>query len=430
MPRLLPIALDPARAVPSSAARAGARGGRAAAGRPPPAAHPPRARRRSSPTRCASSSRATSPARRPRTSTCSPSASRTPRCARTSARPTRPLGRYDDAIDQYRRALARDAWNVAIRRNLALAFYKTGRMEDAAREAEAVAARAARQRRRAPAPRRLPVPPRPERPRSSTCCSRSLAARSQDRAVSYLLGMALIERGADGGGAGRDRPRAARRRARGTRVPRDDVPARRRLREGEPEIRKALDANPKLPLVNFLTASADGREAPTGPGDRGVPRELAVDPNHFEANLYLGDLLREGARHDEACRTSSARGGCGPTPRAQFSLGAVYVALGRTERRCRCSRRWRRWRRPPQTHMQLAVVYTASARSDAQREKAAVVNSRARETASSGRERRARRLLARPTRSPRGPRRPVPGPRFSHRSSQPSARKPCRCARR
>ena len=50
------------------------------------------------------------------------------------------LGRYDDAIEQYRRALATDGGNVAIRRNLALAYYKAGRLTEAAREAEKVLA--------------------------------------------------------------------------------------------------------------------------------------------------------------------------------------------------------------------------------------------------------------------------------------------------
>ena len=114
------------------------------------------------------------------------------------------IGRYDDAIDQYRRALARDEGNVAIRRNLALAYYKTSRMQDAAREAEAVA---------------LAQPDNvAARLLLADCLFRlgqngrvvdllqPLAGRtSQDRAVSYLLGMALMKRR---GGWRRRRPRS------------------------------------------------------------------------------------------------------------------------------------------------------------------------------------------------------------------------------
>jgi tetratricopeptide (TPR) repeat protein len=286
------------------------------------------------------------------------------------------LGRYDDAIEQYRRALERDGSNVAIRRNLALAFYKTGRMEDAAREAEAVAL----------------AQPESEAARLllAECLFRlgqnkrvidllqPVAGRvPQDRAVSYLLGMALIGEGRMG-----DAQAAI------DRVLRDDSPeahvflAMMYLRDGdcaraEPEIRRALDANPKLPLVNFLNGQClmdDKRNDWTGAADA-FRAELAVDPNHFEANLYLGDLLREGGRHDEALPyLERARRLRADSLGAQFSLGAVYVALGRTGEALTLLEAVEQ-KAPDhlQTHMQLAVVYTRLGRAaDAQREKAAV----------------------------------------------------------
>ncbi len=133
--------------------------------RPSRPRHPPRARGDARRARCASSSRATSPARRPRTSASSPSVSRTPRCARTSARPTRPSAATTTPSTSTGRALARDEGNVAIRRNLALAYYKTGPDGGRGTRGGGRGARAARERRRAPAPRRLPLPPGPERPR-------------------------------------------------------------------------------------------------------------------------------------------------------------------------------------------------------------------------------------------------------------------------
>jgi len=286
------------------------------------------------------------------------------------------LGRYDDAIEQYRRALERDGSNVAIRRNLALAFYKTGRMEDAAREAEAVAL----------------AQPENDAARLllADCLFRlgqngrvvdllqPLAGRSsQDRAVSYLLGMALIGEGRIG-----DAQAAI------DRVLRDDSPeahvflAMMYLRDGDcaragPEIRRALDANPKLPLVNFLNGQClmdDKRSDWTGAADA-FRAELAVDPNHFEANLYLGDLLREGGRHDEALPyLERARRLRADNLGARFSLGAVYVALGRTEEALPLLEAVEQ-EAPEhlQTHMQLAIVYTRLGRAaDAQREKAAV----------------------------------------------------------
>src|SRR5947209_12632066 len=58
-------------------------------------------------------------------------------------------GRFDEAIEQYRAALAKDGGNAPLRMNLALAHYKKGAYQDAAREMETV-------RRSAPADLRIP----------------------------------------------------------------------------------------------------------------------------------------------------------------------------------------------------------------------------------------------------------------------------------
>src|SRR5919107_4817085 len=46
------------------------------------------------------------------------------------------LGRYEDAIEQYKRALIIDSGNLAIRFNLALAYYKAALFADAVPELE------------------------------------------------------------------------------------------------------------------------------------------------------------------------------------------------------------------------------------------------------------------------------------------------------
>src|SRR3954470_11919932 len=45
-------------------------------------------------------------------------------------------GRFDDAIEQYRAALAKSADNAPLRMNLALAYYKKGAYQEAARDLE------------------------------------------------------------------------------------------------------------------------------------------------------------------------------------------------------------------------------------------------------------------------------------------------------
>lgn len=269
------------------------------------------------------------------------------------------LGRYEDAIDQYRRALAVDASNLAIRRNLALAFYKTGRMAEAAAEARAVVV--GQPENDAAALLLADCLYRLGRNREVVELLQPLAARSADRAVSYLLGMALI-----GEGRMKDAQSAI------DRVLRDDSPeahvflAMMYMRDQDcdkalPEIRHALDGNPKLPLVNFLNGQClmDEKRA-DWPGAMDAFRaELAVDPNHFEANLYLGDLLREGARQEEALPYLERALRLRPDDlAAQFSLGADYVALGRTDAALPLLVAVEKAAPDHlQTHMQLAVAY-------------------------------------------------------------------------
>jgi tetratricopeptide (TPR) repeat protein len=129
--------------------------------------------------------------------------------------------------------------------------------------------------------------------------------------------------------------------------------------------------------VNFLNGQClmDEKHSDWPGAMEAFRAELAIDPNHFESNLYLGDLLREGARHEEALPyLERARRLRPDSLGAEFSLGAVYVALGRTEEALPLLEAVARAAPDHlQTHMQLAVVYTRLGRTaDAQGEKAAV----------------------------------------------------------
>lgn len=286
------------------------------------------------------------------------------------------LGRYDDAIEQYRLALARDATNVAIRRNLAIAFHKTGRFEDAAAAAEAVVnAQPAND------PARLLLADclfRLGRNARVVEVLQPLAARPEpDRAVSYLLGMALAAEGRwDDAQAVLDR------------VLRDDAPeahvflAMMYLRDEDceqalPEIRLALAAGGRVPLANFLNGQClmDEKRSDWEGAIAAFRAELAIDPNHFESNLYLGDLLRQGARHEESLsyleRALRLRPG---NLGASFSLGAAYVALGRTAEALPLLEAVAKDSPDHvQTQMQLAVAYHRLGRSeDSAHAKAAV----------------------------------------------------------
>jgi Flp pilus assembly protein TadD len=101
------------------------------------------------------------------------------------------LGRYEDAVEQYGRALASDSGNVAIRRNLALAFYKAGRLTEAA--AERRSPRRSRERGRHAALADCLF--RLGQPAGRELLQPLAGHAAEDRAVSYLLGMALLAEG-------------------------------------------------------------------------------------------------------------------------------------------------------------------------------------------------------------------------------------------
>jgi tetratricopeptide (TPR) repeat protein len=286
------------------------------------------------------------------------------------------LGRYDDAIEQYRKALEADSANLAIRRNLALALYKAGRLTEAAEEASRVVAAE-------PANENATL-------LLADCYLRlgqhdkvvellqPVAGRfSEDRAPSYLLGMALLAQG-----------RKAEAMTAIDRVLRDNSPeahvflAMTYVRDRDcgsalPEIQLALQGNPKLPLVHYLQGQClmDDKVNDWEGAAQAFRRELEIDPNHFEANLLLGSLLREGGKPDEAltylARAARFRS---DDVAVKFSLGACYVSLGRTEEALPLLEAVAA--AVPghlQTHMQLAVVYHRLGRiEDVARERATV----------------------------------------------------------
>jgi predicted Zn-dependent protease len=286
------------------------------------------------------------------------------------------LGRFDDAITQYREALTLGPNNYAIRHNLALALYKAGHIREASVEAAAV------------------VAGQPDNVRAlgllADCYLRMgqnakvvellqpLGERvSEDRALSYMLGMALLAEG-----------RTAEAEQAIDRVLRGDTPeahvflAAMFMKDDDcvkavPEIKMALAASPQVPLANYFLGKClmDDPVNDWKGAAEAFRRELASDPNHFESNLLLGNLLREGARHEEALPLLERAARLRPDDiAARFSLGAVYVALGRTEEALPLLESVAATVPDHlQTHMQLAIVYHRLGRAaDEARERATV----------------------------------------------------------
>jgi tetratricopeptide (TPR) repeat protein len=269
------------------------------------------------------------------------------------------LGRYEDAIDQYRQALQR-VDEPSIRRNLAVALLKTGRVREAAGEAERalVAQPSDRDALLILAECRLRLG---DTAGAVDLLGPAASASPGDKAVAYLLGTALLDLGRTG-----DAQVVM------DSVFRDDSPESHVLlgsmhaRRSEwsaalAEYEKARAANPKLPLVNFLYGEALMKERNDWAGAASAFRaELEIDPNHYESNLLLGTLLREGGQTEEALpRLEHAARLRGGDLAVKFSLGAAYLAAGRmAEARRLLEDVGAAAPGHLPTQMQLAVLYT------------------------------------------------------------------------
>ena len=243
------------------------------------------------------------------------------------------LGRYEDAIEQYKRALVIDPANHAIRFNLGMAYYKAAWFTEAATELERFVAAAAE------APQTINA-----RVVLADCQIRlgeykkvikvltPLAdADPSNRTVAYLLGSALIGDGQLNKGQEII-----------DRVFRDDDSAEAHLLMGSillvaddaqgalKEVQRALELNSKLPGVQAWHGRVLMRLGDTEKAKIAFRNELAANANDFEANLYLGILLRQDKQYDEAL--SHLQRAIQLRPREQYAryhLAAVYAAAGK-----------------------------------------------------------------------------------------------------
>lgn len=243
------------------------------------------------------------------------------------------LGQYEAAIQQYKQALAIDPVNHPVRFNLAMAYYKAAWFNEAATELEQFITAA-------------PASPQTANARIVLAdCQVKIGeykkvidvltpvAQSDpaNRTVAYLLGTALIGDGQlDKGQAIIDR------------VFRHDDSAEAHLLMGSillladdaqralKEVERALELNAKVPSVHAWHGRVLMRLGDTEKAKEAFRTELARNPNDFDANLYLGVLLRQDKLADEAAvylkRAVELR------PREQYAhyhLAAVYALAGK-----------------------------------------------------------------------------------------------------
>ena len=243
------------------------------------------------------------------------------------------LGRYEDAIEQYKRALLIESSNHAIRYNLALAYYKAAWFTEAASELERFVAA-------------VPSSPQTVNARLvlADCQVRlgeykkviaGLAplaeADPNNRTLAYLLGSALIGDGQlNQGQAIIDR------------LFRHEDSAEAHLLMGSimlladdaqaalKEAQRALELNPKLPALQAWYGRVLMRLGDTDKAKVAFKTELANNANDFDSNLYLGILLRQDKLTDEALTYLQRAIQLRPREQyARYHLAAVYAAAGK-----------------------------------------------------------------------------------------------------
>ncbi len=243
------------------------------------------------------------------------------------------LGRYEDAIQEYKRALIIDGSNYAIRFNLALAYYKAAWFVEAATELEKFIAAA------------------PSTPQTANAqlvladCQVRLGeykkviealspladADSSNRTLAYLLGSALIGDGQlDKGQAIIDRLFRHEDSAEAHLLMASILLLADQAQSALKEAQRALELNPKLPTVQAWYGRVLMRLGDTEKAKVAFKSELASNANDFDSNLYLGVLLRQDKQLEEARNYLQRAIQLRPREQyARYHLAAVYAAAGK-----------------------------------------------------------------------------------------------------
>jgi tetratricopeptide (TPR) repeat protein len=284
-------------------------------------------------------------------------------------------GRSEEAVEQYREALAVDPARTAVRLNLGLALYKADRIAEAATELQKVVAAAPDQANAvvllADCFLRL------GEPKKTIAALEPLPAPArEDRAVSYLLGLALIRDGqADKGQLVIDR------------VLRDGDSAEARVLLGASrmaageytaaadDFARAAGLRPELPGVQAYLGRARMATGDLPSAIAAFRHELRTNATDFDSNLLLGFLLKQeqdsSAAMEHFRRALSLRPGA---PEVRYQIGALQLAQGQVEDALRTLEALVRDEpRFTEAHVSLATAYyRLKRRDDGDRERAMV----------------------------------------------------------
>ena len=243
------------------------------------------------------------------------------------------LGRYEEAIEAYRAALKVDPSQQKVRLNLGIALYKAARYPDAIVELATV--RTAQpdnlQARYLEADSHL----RMGAPKTVIELLAPIEkAHPDDLALAYMLGLAYLqEKEIEKGGVLVDRILKHGESAEAHLMLGMAKRGGGDLAGGLEELGKAVTLNPELPGVHSLYGRA---LLETGNRDKAraeFEAELARNPLDFDAQLYIGVLLKEDQAFDQAMTHFERALGVRPgDPGVRYQIVTIYVSRGETER--------------------------------------------------------------------------------------------------
>jgi len=268
------------------------------------------------------------------------------------------LGRFDDAITEYKKAVALDPQNGDIVRNLGLAYYKSGRISDAAGEF-------AKSHAMSPdnlqtilllADCQLRMGENREVIKLLTPVE---AEHSGELAIAYLLGTALLNEGQIAEGQKRvDRILSKGDSAEARFLLGNQMFAAKDFPAAVKQLAGAIELNPSLPGLQSLYGQALLNTGDPDAAAEAFRKELGSDPNQFEANLYLAQILtvRSQWKDAESLLRQALRVRPDSFP-AALELAAVSVGMGKlAEARSELDALKKKWPKSAALHQRLAEV--------------------------------------------------------------------------
>ncbi len=209
-------------------------------------------------------------------------------------------GQYDAAIAEYRSALPDLSDKSAVLLDLALAYYKKGDWENARGQLEPLHGAQPKNARIAillgDTYLRLKEPSA-----AVTLLTPLDRENSQDMDLQYVLGSALIQTGQRREGISRvEKAAEAGNSADAYMLAGATLLQINELEQARRDLETALRLDPKLPGIYTLAGTARDKTGDVADAEAAFRQALILNPNDFEANLYLGGILYKRRQLDEA----------------------------------------------------------------------------------------------------------------------------------